>query len=369
MRWTMYVDIDAYYVSCELRDRPELQGRPVIVGADPTKGPSRGVVLSASYEARAFGVKSAMPVGEAGRRCPDAVWIRPDFAKYGRIAEEVRTRLGAQFAEVVPHSIDEVAIVLEAPDADAAGVRAVEVQADLRTHLQLPASIGVAPSRTVAKIASDQAKPGGVVVVRPESVASFLAPLPVRAIPGVGPKTEARLAAHGLTTIADIAKGMPLAARREFGGQGRFFVRLARGEPILESVEEYSPRSRSSDRTFATDIGDLRELEVAADALARELADSLAKERLRFQTVAVALRWEDFSRTSRSRTLPAASEGGDRLAVAAVQLLEELWAAEQDGKGRRVRTLSVHTERFRPVTDRQTRLDAFQETPQDTPPG
>jgi nucleotidyltransferase/DNA polymerase involved in DNA repair len=359
MRWTMYVDIDAYYVSCELRDRPELVGRPVIVGADPSRGPSRGVVLSASYEARAFGVRSAMPVGEAARRCPDAVWIRPDFSKYGRIAEEVRTRLREQFTEVVPHSIDEVAIALETPDADSAGLRAVEVQADLKERLRLPASIGVAPSRVVAKIASDRAKPGGVVVVRPESVAGFLAPLPVRAIPGVGPKTEARLAAYGMKTIADLAKGLPLAARREFGGQGRFYVQLARGEPIVESVEEYAPRSRSTDRTFSADVGDLRELEVAVDALAHELADSLAKERLRFQTVAVALRWEDFSRASRSRTLPAASEGSERLAATALQLLEDLWVAEQAGKGRQVRTVSVHTERFQPVTDRQTRLDAF----------
>ncbi|HKV89776.1 MAG TPA: DNA polymerase IV [Thermoplasmata archaeon] len=359
MRWTLYVDIDAYYVSCEIRDRPELAGRPVIVGPDPTKGPTRGVVLSASYEARTFGVRSAMPAAEAGRRCPTAVWIPPDFPKYGRIAEEVRALLRGRFTEVAALSIDEVAIGVETDDAAGAERLAREIQGQLRDRLRLPASIGVAPSRTVAKIASDRAKPAGVVVVPPEGVASFLAPLPVRAIPGVGPKTEARLAAHGLGTIGDLAKGLALPARREFGGQGRFWVRLARGEPLADSAEDPGPRSRSSDRTFETDVADLREVAVAVDQLARDLAESLAKERLRFQTVALGLRWEDFSRTTRSRTLPVATEGSERLAAVALRLLEELWAEEASERGRRVRTVSVHAERFRPATDRQTRLEAF----------
>ncbi|HEV8050693.1 MAG TPA: DNA polymerase IV, partial [Thermoplasmata archaeon] len=187
MRWVLYVDIDAYYVSCELRTRPELVGRAVIVGPDPHLGATRGVVLSASYEARAFGVRSAMPVGEAARRCPDAVWLPADFPKYGAMAEEVRTLLRGRFGDVVPLSIDEAAVSVDAADDEAAGAAALSAQTALREQLGLPASIGVATSRTVAKIASDRAKPGGVVVVRPGSVATFLAPLPIRAIPGVGP--------------------------------------------------------------------------------------------------------------------------------------------------------------------------------------
>jgi nucleotidyltransferase/DNA polymerase involved in DNA repair len=360
MRWVLYLDIDAYYVSCELRDRPELVGRAVIVGPDPGLAPTRGVVLSASYEARKFGVKSAMPAAEAARRCPEAFWIAADFPKYGRIAEDVRTLLRTRFGDVVPLSIDEAAVVVEAADDAAAGELALDVQRQLRETLALPVSIGVATSRTVAKIASDRAKPGGVVVVRPESVAAFLAPLPVRAIPGVGPKTEARFASYGVVTIADLAKGLPLAARREFGDMARSLVRLARGELLPEGPsDDLSPRSRSSDRTFATDVSDPREVEVAVDALARDLADSLAKEKLRFQTVAVGVRWEDFTRTTRGRTLRTAAEGPDRLAATARQLFEELWASESLGKRRKVRTVSVHTERFREATDRQLRLDAF----------
>ncbi|MFI5414760.1 MAG: DNA polymerase IV [Candidatus Lutacidiplasmatales archaeon] len=359
VRWVLYIDIDAFYVSCELRDRPDLAGRPVIVGPDPSKGPTRGVVLSASYKARAFGVRSAMPVAEAGRRCPEAIWISADFPKYGRAAEEVRARLALRFGEVIPLSIDEAAVRVEAAEADDAGRVAREVQADLKAEVHLPSSIGVATSRTVAKIASDRAKPGGVVVVRPESVAAFLAPLPARSIPGVGPKTEVRLATYGIATIGDLAKGLPLAARREFGDTGRFFVRLARGEEIIDGPDVLGPRSRSSDRTFEADVSDPREVEVAVDRLARDLAESLAKERLRFQTVAVGVRWEDFSRTTRSRTLAAAADGAERLATTARRLFEELWAAEAAGRQRKVRTVSVHTERFRPATDRQRTLDGF----------
>jgi nucleotidyltransferase/DNA polymerase involved in DNA repair len=366
VRWVLYVDIDAYYVSCELRTRPELVGRAVIVGPDPHLGATRGVVLSASYEARAFGVRSAMPVGEAARRCPDAVWLPADFPKYGAMAEEVRTLLRGRFGDVVPLSIDEAAVSVDAADDEGAGAAALSAQTALREQLGLPASIGVATSRTVAKIASDRAKPGGVVVVRPGSVATFLAPLPIRAIPGVGPKTEARLVSHGFTTIGDLAKGLPLAARREFGDMARSLVRLARGEELPdERSEDSAPRSRSSDRTFATDVSDPREVVVAVDRLARELAESLANERLRFQTVAVGIRWEDFTRTTRGRTLPAASEGPERLAATARRLFDELWASEASGKRRKVRTVSVHTERFRPATDRQRKLDEF---PEGAPP-
>ncbi|HXQ94569.1 MAG TPA: DNA polymerase IV [Thermoplasmata archaeon] len=362
VRWVLYVDIDAYYVSCELRTRPDLVGRPVIVGPDPGLGPTRGVVLSASYEARKFGIRSAMPAGEAARRCPEAVWLPADFPKYGQTAEEVRTILRERFGEVVPLSIDEAAVVVDVPDDAAAGATARVAQTELRERLGLPASIGVATNRTVAKIASDRAKPAGIVVVRPDSVATFLAPLPVRAVPGVGPKTEARLANYGVTTIGDLVKGLPLAARREFGDMARSLVRLARGETLPEErPDDLAPRSRSVDRTFATDVSDPREVEVAVDRLARELAESLATERLRFQTVAVGIRWEDFTRTTRVRTLPAASEGPERLASTARRLFEELWATEAFGKRRKVRTVSVHTERFRPATDRQLKLDEFRE--------
>jgi len=155
-RWIAYVDLDAFYVSCELRDRPELRGHAVIVGPPPAHGPSRGVVLSASYEARAFGVRSALPAAIAARMCPEATWIAPDFAKYERVSGEVRELLRRQSDTVIPFSIDEAAVVLEVDDPERARAAAEEIQRELRRALDLPASIGVATTRLVAKIATGE---------------------------------------------------------------------------------------------------------------------------------------------------------------------------------------------------------------------
>ncbi|EQD52996.1 DNA polymerase IV, partial [mine drainage metagenome] len=154
--WILYVDLDAYYVSCERRDRPELADRPVIVGPPPAAGPTRGVVLSASYDVRARGVRSAMPVAQAARLAPDAVWVAPDFAKYERVAEEFRACLGRVSPHVEPLSIDEAAVRIGPGSAERARAAAVEVQSMLRAELGLPSSIGVATARVVAKIASDR---------------------------------------------------------------------------------------------------------------------------------------------------------------------------------------------------------------------
>jgi DNA polymerase IV (DinB-like DNA polymerase) len=359
MRWVLYVDLDAYYVSCEVRDRPELQGRRVIVGPDPKLGPSRGVVLSASYEARTTGVHSAMPVAQADRLCPDATWVPPDFEKYERVSREVRAFLAQRFEKVTALSIDEAAIPVDLPDAAEAERVARELKSAIAENLHLPCSIGVAPTRTVAKIATDRAKPGGVVVVPPDGVAEFLAPLSVRAVPGIGPKTEALLTEVGITRIGEL-RSLPPGARRRLGAFAEELSRLARGESLpSDEEEERGPRSRSTDLTFDRDTSDEPELRAALDHLADELARSLARERLRYQTVSVALRWENFERSQRSRTLPSHQEGPEALRTAAHRLFEELLEAEGRGRRRRVRTLSVGAEKLLPARDRQSRLDGF----------
>ena len=359
MRWTVYVDLDAYYVSVELRERPDLVGRPVIVGPPPSAGPTRGVVLSASYEARKFGVHSAQPVAQAARLCPDAVWIPPDHAKYGRVAEEVRAALGRFVPRPTPLSIDEAALSVELETPEAARSLAEQVQEMLRTQLHLPASIGVATTRVVAKIATDRAKPGGILVVPPGTEAAFLAPLPVRAIPGVGPKTDELFRAAGVTTIGELAGQRPSVLARRFGPYAREWIRLARGEGQDPIDEESGPRSRSTDRTFPQDVDRWEEIEPAVRELATELAHGLEKEELRYATVGVAFRWSDFSRTQRSRATGAAREGPGPLEAAAVRLARELWDAERAARGRSVRTLSVRTERLSPRIQRQVSLDDF----------
>ena len=369
MRWTIYVDLDAYYVSCELRERPELVGRPVIVGPPPSDGPSRGVVLSASYEARKFGVHSAQPAGQAARLCPDAVWIPPDHAKYARIAEDVRSLLARFSSDVVPLSIDEAALRVDLESADRARSVAEEVQASIRRELRLPASLGVAATRAVAKIATDRAKPAGIVVVPPGTEASFLAPLPVRAIPGVGPKTDEMFRAAGVTTIGELAAQKPSELSRRVGAFAREWIALARGKGQDPVDDGSGPRSRSTDHTFPRDVDRWEELDTAVRELSAELARSLEREELRYGAVGVALRWSDFTRSQRIRGLGVAREGATPLESTAVRLARELWDAERSGRARAVRTLSVRTERLTARRQRQVSLDEFPSPATSTDPG
>jgi nucleotidyltransferase/DNA polymerase involved in DNA repair len=360
MQWTVYVDIDAFYVSCELRDRPDLVGRPVIVGPNPAESRSRGVVLSASYEARQFGVRSALPAAQAQRLCPDAVWIRPDFDKYQRVAEEVRELLRAEAGGIVALSIDEAAFRLETETKEEAEAFARRLQAALRGKLGLPSTFGVAPYRVVAKMATDVAKPAGVRVVAEAEVVDFLRPLSVRAIPGVGPKTEGVLADLNIRTIGEITSVQLPAMRRRLGAFADELLELARGRPHEPPLEEHeTPRSRSLDRTFEEDVGELARLEEALGGMATELAEAVRAEGFRYQSIGVRFRWEDFEQTQRSLTLPVAKDDSSTLVGVAVRLGRELWHAERESRGRRVRRISVQAARLQRRTGRQARLDTF----------
>jgi nucleotidyltransferase/DNA polymerase involved in DNA repair len=365
--WIVYVDLDAYYVSCELRERPDLAGRMVVVGPPPGVGPSRGVVLSASYDARALGVRSAMPVGAAARLAPQAIWIPPDFSKYERVAKEVRTLLARFSADVEPLSIDEAAVRIGPGPAERAHALAERIQTALREELRLPASLGVATTRVVAKIATDRAKPGGIVVVAPDEVAAFLAPLPVRAIPGVGPKTEARLTDAGYATIGDLAVPRPAELSKVVGSFARELSALARGTPKESSGSYSGPRARSTDRTFERDATSWEELAPALAQLASELGETLSADGWRYGSAGVAFRWGDFSRSAHSRALPAVSEGPEPLREWALRLGHELWDRATAEAPRAVRTVSVRVERLAHRSQRQVSLDDFS-TQRDTAP-
>jgi DNA polymerase IV len=360
--WVVYVDLDAYYVSCEVRERPELVGKEVIVGPPPDAGFTRGVVLSASYEARRHGVKSAMPAQAAARLAPAAVWIPPDFSKYERVAEEVRRVLRRFSTEVIPFSIDEAAVLLGAVGPEEARTVAGEVQRTLRQELDLPASLGVATSRIVAKIATDRAKPGGIVLVPPTEIAPFLAPLSVGVIPGVGPKTESILAALEIRTIGELARQRPRDLERALGGFGRELFSLARGTPLERRDVESGPRARSTDHTFTRDATSWEEVAPALDEMATELGGSLDRHGFRYGGVSVAFRWGDFSRSQHGSVLPGAADGPAPLRDAARRLGRELWERSAPTGTRSVRTVSVRAERLLPRSRRQAVLDDF-ETP------
>lgn len=312
--------MDAFYASVEQRDRPELRGRPVVVGGDPR---GRGVVAAASYEARAFGIRSAMPCAEAYRRCPHAVFVPPRIARYSAVGAAIRAIFREVTDLVEPLSLDEA--YLDVTDnhlgEPLARVIAKHLKARIRAELDLTASAGVGPNKLIAKIASDLRKPDGLVVIPPERVDAFVADLPIERLWSVGPATASRLHALGVSRCADL-RALPVAELRAlFGRHGEFIHALAHGVDTREVVPTREPRSRGSERTFATDVTStaalLDSLDEQADSVARDL-DRIARKA---RTVTVKLRYGDFTTITRSRTLASGVDDPRVLHATAADLL------------------------------------------------
>ncbi len=268
-----HIDADAFYAAIEKRDRPDLADRPVIVG-----GGSRGVVTAACYVARRFGVRSAMPMFKALRLCPEAVVIRPDVAKYAAVGRALRERMLALTPLVEPLSIDEAVLDLTGTEAVHRAPPAVALARFARAvegELSLSVSIGLAPNRLLAKLAAEHGKPRGFSVLGAGEARSVLAPLPVSALPGVGPKAAARLATLGVTTLGALAAMGRDEAEARLGAHGPALVRLARGEDDRAVTPERRPKSISTETTFAHDLADLPSLEKALWRLSDTLSARL----------------------------------------------------------------------------------------------
>lgn len=321
--------MDAFYASVEQRDRPELRGLPVVVGGD---GP-RGVVAAASYEARRFGIRSAMPSFEAKRLCPDVVFLRGDMAKYSRESRRIFSIFG-DFSPVVEGlSLDEAFL-------DLTGTRRLlgppaEVGARLRARVReetgLAVSVGIAPVKMVAKIASGAAKPDGLLEIASEGVREFLAPLPVRRIWGVGPVSEKRLVERGFITIGDLASAAPERLRALLGDDGERLARLARGEDVRDVAPHAKAVSYSEENTFAEDISDPRRLGDTLLTHAESVARRLRRDAVRGRTI--VLKWRDAERRragprgyplhTRQVTLFEATDDGAVIVREARQLLRD----------------------------------------------
>ncbi len=256
-RWIFHVDMDAFYASIEQRDHPEFRGRPVVVGADPRQGFGRGVVAACSYEARKFGIHSALPIGQAYRRCPDAVFVRPEMAKYRETSRHIR-KIFAEITDLVePISIDEafldVSGLVEEP------VAAVKLARDLKLRIrskeELTASVGIGPSKFIAKIASDLRKPDGLLLIRPEEVRRFLDPLPISRIWGVGPRTAERLRKMGVATIRQLRQIDVETLKQRFGKMGGHLSQLANGVDDRPVVGEREVKSISQEHTLLEEDG------------------------------------------------------------------------------------------------------------------
>jgi len=321
MRKIVHVDMDAFYASVEQRDDAQLRGKPVVVA---WRG-KRSVVCAASYEARRFGIRSAMPAVHAERLCPDAVFVPPDFTRYRAVSRLVLEIFKSHTDLVEPLSLDEAYLdVTENKTGLPTATRvASAIRKQIREELHLTASAGVAPNKFLAKIASDWRKPDGLFVIQPDEVATFLPPLPVGRIPGVGKVTEARLAKLGILTVGDL-QGLELTALESgFGSHGLRLYQLARGIDENPVVPDRPTQSVSAEDTFERDVP-LSEIEPMIRRLAEKTWAASRKESRIARTVVLKLKTSEFKILTRSHTSPHPPSTCDELTNIALSLRERI---------------------------------------------
>lgn len=332
----LHVDMDSFYASVEVQRHPELLGKPVVIGADPKGGRGRGVACTCSYEARAFGIRSAMPVSQAYTLCPHAVFLPPDFEYYGQISVGIMDlfrSFGFRFQQV---SIDEAYLdCTPLGSFEATELLARQMQDQVRDRFGLRCSIGIAPGKTVAKIASDFHKPGGLTVVKPGTVRAFLAPLPVKKIPGIGKKAEALLLELGIHTAGELAATDIQVLLGRFGRGAVSLHALAQGVDTAELEEYEGIKSLSRETTFATDTNDTTLLASSLDTLVKAVHKNLSHDHLLCRTVTVKIRYQGFETRTRSRTLPHFTGDAGPVSASSRALLREMY------DGRKVRLIGI----------------------------
>jgi len=321
MRKIVHVDMDAFYASVEQRDQPDLKGKPVVVA---WRG-QRSVVCAASYEARRYGIRSAMPAMRAEKMCPDAVFLPPDFTRYRDVSKQIRAIFLGHTDLVEPLSLDEAYLdVSENKTGLATATEVAEsIRREIRETTDLTASAGVAPNKFIAKIASDWRKPDGIFVVRPHQVERFLKDLPVKKLPGVGKATQNTLSGMGIAVVGDL---LPLELRELENHFGRFGVRLynlARGVDNNAVRPDRPVKSISSEQTFENDLA-LGELTAPTQASAERTWTAAAKSDRRGRTVVLKLKTSEFQTVSRSITPPTRPDSVETLTRHALDLLERI---------------------------------------------
>lgn len=354
--WVIHLDMDAFFAAVEQRDNPRLRGKPVVVGGSPG---ARGVVSTCSYEARKFGVRSAMPAREAVRLCPHAIFIRPNMAKYAEVSRQIRQIMQRYTDVIEPISLDEAYLDVSGRDASAI---ARDLKEAIRRELRLTGSAGVSYCKIFAKMASDMEKPDGLTVVTWERAQEMLPALPVRRLHGVGPAGEQALKAVGIITCGDVLRYDPEVLRKHFGRRAEDLIMLARGidpRPVEPSQEA---KSIGEENTFTQDQPNREYLATVLDRYAANLAEELKRHSLACRTVTVKIKWNqfveggpkggDFLTITRSHTLPGPTQDAAVLARTA----REVFAKVEFG-GKRVRLLGLSLHNFvHPGDLIQTRL-------------
>jgi DNA polymerase IV len=318
--------MDAFYASVEQRDKPALRGQPVAVGGDPDR---RGVVAAASYEARAFGVRSAMPMARAVRLCPDLIIVRPDFTRYRTASQTVFAIFRAVTPLVEPLSLDEayLDVTENSWDEPLGRVVAERLKTEIRKETGLTASAGVAPNKFLAKIASAWKKPDGLTVIAPSRVEMFLQKLPVDALWGVGPVTASRLRERGIERLVDVRAADPEVLRDAVGGAADWLRQLADGIDDREVEPNREVKSSGTENTYSQDLSDIHEIRHEIDEMARDAAAWLERKELLCRTVTIKVRYSDFTTITRSHSKSPATRDADDIATRAVSLLDRTEAA------------------------------------------
>ncbi len=320
MRRILHIDMDAFFAAVEERRHPELKGKPLVIGGrgDPN---SRGVVSTASYAARKYGIHSGMPLKTARRLCPHAVFLPVDYRRYAEVSQEIKIILASVTPRMEDVGIDEAFLDLSAMDRSPETI-AREIKKRIRKVTGLSCSIGIAPNKLLAKIASDLQKPDGLTVLGEGDLAGKIWPLPVRKLRGVGPKTEGVLQRMGIETIGDLAAASAERVRDRFGpSHGRYLHRAARGIDESPLVTHWEPKSIGRETTFQRDLNRWQDIARVLASLTRQVVASLRTAGYRARTVTVKVRFSDFDTQTRARTLEAPSDSTERLRRAAFECL------------------------------------------------
>jgi DNA polymerase-4 len=335
-RTIVHADLDAFYASVEQLDRPELKGKPVVVGGPPE---ARGVVMAASYEARRFGIRSATPMSRALRLCPHAVRVPPRFDRYSEVSREVMSIFREVTALVEPMSLDEAFLDATEQVAVYGGPEPLgrHLKRQVKAGVRLTLSVGIAANKLVAKVASDRQKPDGLVIVEPGEEAAFLAPLSVRALWGIGPKTEAVLNAAGFTTVGQLAGEKPERLEEIFGSRGPWFHAMASGFDDSPVVTEHERKSVGAETTFPRDLTDGPELRAELQRLAESVSRRLASSGGQGRTVVLKLRYANFRTITRQASRPKPISDASEIESIAAILLQNVVQ-----EGDRFRLIGIH---------------------------
>jgi len=350
------VDLNAFYVSVEVKDDPSLKGLPVVVGADPSGGKARGVVMTASYEARKLGLRSGMPISTAYRLAPDATYLPPRWDRYGEISTQVMDMLRRHADRFEQTGIDEAFLDVSgrAKNIEEAKALALAIKKEIRDSLGITCSVGVAPNKSLAKIASDRQKPDGLTIVPFDDPKSFLAPLPASVIPGIGPKTQAFLKEKGIGTIGELQQMSGQELMKWFGKTGVWLWGVIQAEERLAVFERDMLKSMSVERTFGKDAEDFEKVYAQVDAEARELAERVRDANAKFKVIGIKIRFKGFQTFTRESTLPSLTDSEETLRHEARVLMKEF-----EYKERPVRLVGVRVSHLKREKTKLTRLDQW----------